>query len=403
MSQAQYKSGLCKTHDRQRTERESTEIQRDHGNENRMDLGVIENVINGRWGEEEAHGDKERKTNDDYGNEIAIIESPNEAGTISVPTSEELGKLLTDFAILASTSASEPIAINQQQCQSLNEAGTISVPTLELGNSVTDFAILASEPIAVDKQLNPVARCNAVGCQDTTAQEEVVKNRANVDGPDTALDELENMDGVTLASEPITVNQQQCQSLDEAGTISVPTSEELGNLGTDFAILASEPIAVDKQLNPVARCNAVGCQDTTEQEEVVKNGANVDGPDTALDELENMDGVTSASEPIAINQQQCQGITEEEDVMKNNTIVYGPVADEFYFRKTRTSLLNGHDGWICTRCGGIDVPSLTVPCGNCNRLIDFVPLEFGEFEEFVRKQRGLNSAKSCSSSTIELD
>jgi hypothetical protein len=176
MSQAQYKSGLCKTHDRQRTERESTEIQRDHGNENRMDLGVIENVINGRWGEEEAHGDKERKTNDDYGNEIAIIESPNVAGTISVPTSEELGKLLTDFAILASTSASEPIAINQQQCQSLNEAGTISVPTSELGNLVTDFAILASEPIAIDKQLNPVAQCNAVGCQDTTEQEEVVKN-----------------------------------------------------------------------------------------------------------------------------------------------------------------------------------------------------------------------------------
>lgn len=54
--------------------------------------------------------------------------------------------------------------------------------------------------------------------------------------------------------------------------------------------------------------------------------------------------------------------------------------------RTRYELLNGRDFWICTDCA-IGVPSLTTPCGNCKRMIRFVPLEIEEFEHFVRKQR----------------
>ena len=54
--------------------------------------------------------------------------------------------------------------------------------------------------------------------------------------------------------------------------------------------------------------------------------------------------------------------------------------------RTRFELLNGRDFWICTVCE-IAMPSLTAPCGGCRKMISFVPLEIGEFEEFVRKQR----------------
>jgi hypothetical protein len=54
--------------------------------------------------------------------------------------------------------------------------------------------------------------------------------------------------------------------------------------------------------------------------------------------------------------------------------------------RTRFELLNGRDFWICTACE-IAMPSLTAPCGGCRKMISFVPLEIGEFEEFVRKQR----------------
>ena len=54
--------------------------------------------------------------------------------------------------------------------------------------------------------------------------------------------------------------------------------------------------------------------------------------------------------------------------------------------RTRFELLNGRDFWICTVCE-IAMPSLTAPCGGCQKMISFVPLEIGEFEEFVRKQR----------------
>lgn len=56
--------------------------------------------------------------------------------------------------------------------------------------------------------------------------------------------------------------------------------------------------------------------------------------------------------------------------------------------RTRYELLNGRDFWICTHCV-IAIPSITMPCGKCKRMISFVPLEIGEFEEFVRKQRGM--------------
>ena len=52
----------------------------------------------------------------------------------------------------------------------------------------------------------------------------------------------------------------------------------------------------------------------------------------------------------------------------------------------RFELLNGRDFWICTVCE-IEVPSLFAPCGDCRKMISFVLLEIGEFEEFVRKQR----------------
>ena len=55
------------------------------------------------------------------------------------------------------------------------------------------------------------------------------------------------------------------------------------------------------------------------------------------------------------------------------------------FERTRHELLNGRDFWMCTTCG-IGVPSLTMPCGKCNKYISFVPLEVREFEEFVKKQ-----------------
>ena len=54
--------------------------------------------------------------------------------------------------------------------------------------------------------------------------------------------------------------------------------------------------------------------------------------------------------------------------------------------RTRFELLNGRDFWMCTVCA-IEMPSLTAPCGGCRKMIPFVPLEVGEFEEFVRKQR----------------
>ena len=60
--------------------------------------------------------------------------------------------------------------------------------------------------------------------------------------------------------------------------------------------------------------------------------------------------------------------------------------------RTRYELLNGHDFWICTTCG-IGVPSLTSPCGGCGQMISFVPLEIGEFEQFVRTQKQLERAK----------
>ena len=53
--------------------------------------------------------------------------------------------------------------------------------------------------------------------------------------------------------------------------------------------------------------------------------------------------------------------------------------------RTRSELLKGRDFWICIDCE-IEIPSLTVPCGKCNKMISFVPLEIGEFEEFIRKQ-----------------
>jgi hypothetical protein len=54
--------------------------------------------------------------------------------------------------------------------------------------------------------------------------------------------------------------------------------------------------------------------------------------------------------------------------------------------RTRFELLNDRDFWICTVCE-IAMPSLTAPCGGCRKMISFVPLEIGEFEEFIRKQR----------------
>ena len=54
--------------------------------------------------------------------------------------------------------------------------------------------------------------------------------------------------------------------------------------------------------------------------------------------------------------------------------------------RTRFELLNGREFWICTVCE-IAMPSLRAPCGGCGKMISFVLLEIGEFEEFGRKQR----------------
>ena len=53
---------------------------------------------------------------------------------------------------------------------------------------------------------------------------------------------------------------------------------------------------------------------------------------------------------------------------------------------TRYQLLSGQDCWICTSCSVV-VSSLTMSCGVCKMHPSFVPLEFREFEEFVRGQR----------------
>jgi hypothetical protein len=65
-------------------------------------------------------------------------------------------------------------------------------------------------------------------------------------------------------------------------------------------------------------------------------------------------------------------------------------SEQSLLERTRYELLNGRDFWICTHCV-IAIPSITIPCGNCKRMISFVPLEMEEFEEFVTKQRETNS------------
>jgi hypothetical protein len=60
--------------------------------------------------------------------------------------------------------------------------------------------------------------------------------------------------------------------------------------------------------------------------------------------------------------------------------------------RTRNNLLNGRDGWICIDCA-IEVPSITYPCGQCSKMISFVPLMMYEFEEFVKKQREINMTR----------
>ena len=54
--------------------------------------------------------------------------------------------------------------------------------------------------------------------------------------------------------------------------------------------------------------------------------------------------------------------------------------------RTRCELLHGNDRWICIDCG-IMVSSLTMACGMCGEKISFIPLEYPEFEDFVRGQR----------------
>jgi hypothetical protein len=71
------------------------------------------------------------------------------------------------------------------------------------------------------------------------------------------------------------------------------------------------------------------------------------------------------------------------DEYKRSTTTYSEVS---LLERTRYELLNGRDFWICTHCV-IAIPSLTMPCGKCKRMISFVPLDMQEFEEFVRKQR----------------
>ncbi|KAL3803109.1 hypothetical protein ACHAW5_001974 [Stephanodiscus triporus] len=70
------------------------------------------------------------------------------------------------------------------------------------------------------------------------------------------------------------------------------------------------------------------------------------------------------------------GICRHFQVSKRETVL---------LERTRFELLNGRDFWICTVCE-IAMPSLTAPCGGCRKMISFVPLELGEFEEFVRRR-----------------
>ena len=60
--------------------------------------------------------------------------------------------------------------------------------------------------------------------------------------------------------------------------------------------------------------------------------------------------------------------------------------------RTRNNLLNGRDCWICIDCA-IEVPSIAYPCGQCRKMISFVPLMMYEFEEFVKKQREINMTR----------
>ena len=68
---------------------------------------------------------------------------------------------------------------------------------------------------------------------------------------------------------------------------------------------------------------------------------------------------------------------------------FSSMSERAMLDRTRYELLNGRDFWICAHCA-IAIPSLTTPCGKCNRMITFVPLEVSEFEDFVRKQREKN-------------
>ena len=61
-------------------------------------------------------------------------------------------------------------------------------------------------------------------------------------------------------------------------------------------------------------------------------------------------------------------------------------SEDALLERTRYELLSGNDFWICTSCV-IGVPSLLMPCGRCQKNINFVPLTMPEFEDFVRKQR----------------
>ena len=72
---------------------------------------------------------------------------------------------------------------------------------------------------------------------------------------------------------------------------------------------------------------------------------------------------------------------------------FSSMSERAMLERTRYELLNGRDFWICAHCA-IAIPSLTTPCGNCKRMITFVPLEVSEFEDFVRKQREKNRQKA---------
>ena len=73
-------------------------------------------------------------------------------------------------------------------------------------------------------------------------------------------------------------------------------------------------------------------------------------------------------------------------------VSFASVPEVTLLERTRTELLNGRDYWICTDCA-VEVSSITYPCGKCNKMISFVPLEMEEFEEFVHKQREMNIKK----------